>query len=199
MNYVCVCVFVHIINVNIVYNLYALINLFVVVVVAVSAFVESKCNLLRIAQNCTLYKHTHKNTHTHTHTQAHIQLYKSTLNWPPHKHRRRRRQRRQRRRRRIAVETVPGRVSLAVYALAVYVCCVCVCATRAQKCVKVFWIIFCAALTFTYRSSNASSDVSSNSSSATYLPALLLVHFKAFDLCVCVCVCCCCNRHRSLL
>lgn len=76
----CVCVFLHIINVNIVYNLYALINLFVVVVVAVSAFVESKCNLLRIAQNCTLYKHTHKHTHTHTHTQAHIQLYKSTLN-----------------------------------------------------------------------------------------------------------------------
>lgn len=63
------CVSVHIINVNIVYNLYALINLFVVVVGV--AFVESKCNLLRIAQNCTLYKHTHK----HTRIRRHIYNY----------------------------------------------------------------------------------------------------------------------------
>lgn len=160
------------------YNFYALINLISYNKInsrgtlykrgegeAMDCCCESKCTFLRIAQNCTLHAH----SHSHAITQTYI-LVKLTSS----------QRQQQRRRRRIAVETVPGRVSLAVYMHA------CMCATRAQKCVKVFWIICCAALTFTNRS-DASVDSASNSTIPTSPSRPQTVYIKLL-------ICCCCNH-----
>lgn len=87
---------------------------------------ESKCTCTHRSELHFIYVYTH--SHIHTSTHAHIRNYTNVLVKLTSSQRQR-----QRRRRRIAVETVPGRVSLAVYmhACTYYVC---VCATRTKVC-----------------------------------------------------------------